>query len=517
VRNISTNVNESTIKLTHQREADGRVAITTVLLTTGDTYRESIWAQEAADRARYVNNLCADKPGIGTSERKEIRKEIEKIARATAIDLRFDTSGKVNGRASCSARCGRDRRSSRRPVSTCSRTTSDKRRSSTSRRTSPAATRASRKIARVEKDLDALFRAELQRILTTPAQPSRLGFDPERPEKPAYELIDGVGLIWRKPTAGGGEIPTLLTNFTAKIVANVVRTDGVDRTRDLEIEAALKGRAPQRFTVKATEFEDMRWPMRELGGEAVIEPEDGFNRRARGGDPEAQHERRAQGPAHAHRLDGNRRAVGLPPRRRRNRRGRPAAADRRRAGRRADALRAAGAAGDPAWLKRCIRASLRILELGAAHIVYPLYCSIWRPLLGECDLSTFINGRTQSFKSELGVARRAALRRDDAREGAARIVGLDAQSPARHGVQVEGRAVPDRRLQARRAQGARRRGDAQARRQDPARPGQPLGARPVRRVRQQPREQAAARHDHRDRRGAAVRSEPCARACGSST
>jgi hypothetical protein len=401
VRNISTNVNESTIKLTHQREADGRVAITTVLLTTGDTYRESIWAQEAADRARYVNNLCADKPGIGTSERKEIRKELEKIARATAIDLRFDTSGKVNGRASCSARLW----SGSKIIETASLNllAHDQRQKAIKHIAPYVAGRnaSKRKIARVEKDLDVLFRAELQRILTTPAQPSRLGFDPERPEKPAYELIDGVGLIWRKPTAGGGELPTLLTNFTARIVANVVRTDGVEKTRDLEIEAGLKGRPPQRFIVKAAEFEDMRWPMRELGGEAVIEPEDGFNRRARAAIQKLS-TNVVQKVLHTHTgwMQSDEQWVYL------HAGGVIAAADQppRIDVALGDALsryELPAPPSDPAWLKQCIRASLRILELGAAHIVYPLYCSIWRPLLGECDLSTFINGRTQSFKSEL--------------------------------------------------------------------------------------------------------------------
>src|SRR4051794_23292301 len=89
----NTTTDESTIKLTHKRTADGRVEVTTVLLESGETFTLPIDAQEAQERSRYINDLCGDKPGIGTQERRWIRSELQKIARATAIDLRFDTCG----------------------------------------------------------------------------------------------------------------------------------------------------------------------------------------------------------------------------------------------------------------------------------------------------------------------------------------------------------------------------------------------------------------------------------------
>jgi hypothetical protein len=136
-----------------------------------------------------------------------------------------------------------------------------------------------RKLVDAEKRLRRLFMAEFQRVLPMPAQQPQ-GFDPLRAagEVP-YELVDGVGIIWRKKLMGGGEMPTLLTNFTAKITATVFRTDGVDRACEFEIEAAMRGKPPRRFTVKQKEFEEMSWPGRELGAEAGVEPENGFDRR----------------------------------------------------------------------------------------------------------------------------------------------------------------------------------------------------------------------------------------------
>jgi hypothetical protein len=390
---------ESTIKLTHQRDPDGRVTVTTILVEAGETFARPIFAQETEDRARYVNDLCADKPGIGSIERRWIRKELEKIARATSIDLRWDTSPKINGRASSSARLW----SGTKVIETASlNLLSPDQRAKAIKHLAPfiAGRNASkRRLTQAEKDLTRLFMEELQRVLTTPAaQPPRPGVDADKVD---YQRLDGVGMVWLKP-AQGGTVPQLLTNFTARIVANVVRTDGVEKTRDLEIEAALRGKAPQRFTVKAGDFEDMRWPMQELGGEAIIEPEDGYNRRARVAIQKTSTDV-AQKVLHTHtgwmeadgqwvylHAGGIIAAEGIA----------PPSIDVALS----DALaryELPAPPADPAWLRQCIRASLRMLDLAPPQITYPLYCTIWRPLLGECELSTFLNGRTQSFKSEL--------------------------------------------------------------------------------------------------------------------
>lgn len=79
-----------------------------------------------------------------------------------------------------------------------------------------------------------------------------------------------TGLVWMRPTTDGA-ISTPLTNFVATIVGDVQRDDGVEITRALALEATLHER-PVRFTLPATQFAAMAWPIEHLGAEAVIYP-----------------------------------------------------------------------------------------------------------------------------------------------------------------------------------------------------------------------------------------------------
>ena len=54
---------------------------------------------------------------------------------------------------------------------------------------------------------------------------------------PPYEATP-AGMIWRKPTKDG-PVETRLSNFTAKIVADVTENDGVETRRFFEVEAEL--------------------------------------------------------------------------------------------------------------------------------------------------------------------------------------------------------------------------------------------------------------------------------------
>src|SRR5207249_6063954 len=75
---------------------------------------------------------------------------------------------------------------------------------------------------------------------------------------------------WSKPTQHG-DVDILLTNFTARIVADVVEDDGAELRRCYEIEAQLGGRTST-FTIPATQFAAMRWPTEHLGARAIVEP-----------------------------------------------------------------------------------------------------------------------------------------------------------------------------------------------------------------------------------------------------
>jgi hypothetical protein len=80
-----------------------------------------------------------------------------------------------------------------------------------------------------------------------------------------------AGLVWEKPTKDG-VVPVPLTNFTARIIADVVRDDGSgERTREFEIEATLAG-GTRRFAVAADRFAGMAWVTEHLGAGAIVYP-----------------------------------------------------------------------------------------------------------------------------------------------------------------------------------------------------------------------------------------------------
>jgi hypothetical protein len=394
-----TEVHESTIGLSHQRDADGKVTVT-ALLFGGQAFKRSIWVQEAQERASYLNDLVAECPGIA-SERKIIRAELQKIARATEIDLRFEPLGHVNGSARYSARLWSGSRVIETvPVDLFNPSSREK----GIKHLAPflaGRNAGKRKLVDAENRLRRLFTAEFQRVASMPAQRPQ-GFDPLRAagEIP-YELVDGVGIIWRKKLLGGGEMPTLLTNFTAKITATVWRTDGVDRGCEYEVEAAMRGKAPRRFIVKQKEFEEMSWPGRELGAEAGVEPENGFERRTAAAIRKLSGEI-LQRVLYTHtgwmKLDdvgyvylhagGIISAVESPP-------SIQVALDSGVA----NYLLPAPPQGEE--LRTAIRASLRMLEMAPGHVVYPPYCLIWRSILRRSKFMVHVVGRTGTFKSEL--------------------------------------------------------------------------------------------------------------------
>jgi len=83
-------------------------------------------------------------------------------------------------------------------------------------------------------------------------------------------LATNTGILWRKPIREG-EILIPLTNFTAKIVADVVRDDGTERETAFEIEA-IQGERAVRFIIPAARFGGMNWPTEFLGAEAIVYP-----------------------------------------------------------------------------------------------------------------------------------------------------------------------------------------------------------------------------------------------------
>jgi hypothetical protein len=220
-------------------------------------------------------------------------------------------------------------------------------------------------------------------------------------EKPSavYEENNGE-LIWRKAT-NQGEVPVQLTNFRARIVSDIIEDDGIDPKHVLEIEACCR-RGKRTFCVPASEFTKMNWAIEKLGGEACIEAGIGLRDHARAA---IQH------------LSTNiaRRRVFLH------------TGFRKIGGQyfylhAGGAIGAQGATGDisvrlpPSLtpfnlpeppkgerLEEAIRASLAMLELGPARIMFPLYAAIWRAPLGPADFTIFPTGETGVFKTAIAL------------------------------------------------------------------------------------------------------------------
>jgi len=222
----------------------------------------------------------------------------------------------------------------------------------------------------------------------------------EAPPVPYRETSHGI--VLEKPTREG-PIDTPLTNFTARIVGDVVEDDGAEQRRSFEIEAELRGRRST-FSVPAERFSGMGWPAEHLGAAAIVQPGFGTRDHARAaiqmlsGDVPLRH-------LYAHigwrEIDG--RWVYLHA-------GGPIGPEGPLTevkvslgdGRLGDYSLPAPPSGDD--LVRAIGASLRFLELAPLPIAVPLLAAVYRAPLGEAspvDLSLALVGPTGTQKTEL--------------------------------------------------------------------------------------------------------------------
>jgi hypothetical protein len=194
------------------------------------------------------------------------------------------------------------------------------------------------------------------------------------------------------------EVDIPLTNFSARIVAEVSRDDGAEKTRTFEIEATLKG-SPSKFTISAASFSGMRWPVEQIGSGAVVYAGVGTADHTRTAIQLLSQNTKTR-TVYAHsgwrKIDGS--WVYLHS---------------------GGALGANGAvegvevelppelaafkleiANDP---MPAVRASMRMLDLGPDHLTVPVYGAILRAIIGGADFSIFEYGRTGSFKTELAA------------------------------------------------------------------------------------------------------------------
>lgn len=222
----------------------------------------------------------------------------------------------------------------------------------------------------------------------------------DRPEPP-YVATD-EGLFWRRPSreARGG-MATQLTNFTARIAADVTLDDGAEKRRVFVIEANLRERHI-RFDLPAEHFAAMSWPTAYLGPMAIVYSGSAIKDNARvaiqllsGTIPAQQvfthmgwrelddarwvylHAGGAIGPGEYRGV-----SVALP-----------------------DDLAHYHLPEPPQdeELQQSIRASLACLEVAPDHVSIPPYAALWRAVLGGADCSVHLTGRTGEGKSELAA------------------------------------------------------------------------------------------------------------------
>lgn len=214
-----------------------------------------------------------------------------------------------------------------------------------------------------------------------------------------YVERQGGGLVWMKPTMSG-VVPVVLTNFTAKIVAEVVRDDGTEQEVTFEVEAS-QGNRTSKFNVSASRFPAMNWPVEQLGASAIVNAGQSTKDHARAaiqflsgknivrrvvythtgwreinpGTHAFLHAGGAIGP------DGEVHDVGVEF---------------------SGALSSFRLPKPPEGedLVHAIKAALRILELGPREVTFPAFCAVWRAGIGACDFGLHFCGPSGVFKSE---------------------------------------------------------------------------------------------------------------------
>ena len=248
------------------------------------------------------------------------------------------------------------------------------------------------------------------------------------------------GIVWNKPTRHGTS-PTRLTNFTAKIIADVVEDDGAEEKQAYEIEARSGGRL-RRFEVPAVSFASMGWVARHLGASAFVYPGFGYKDHASvairslsgevaerrnfahtgwreiEGEWAYLHAGGAIGPKGP--LTGVEVAMGD--------------------GRLGDCV--LPEPPEDGALVEAVRASLRFLDLAPPEVAYPLLAAVYRAPLGEAvpvDLSLHLVGPTGAYKTETHGHGPGPLRGGVQRPQPPGQLGVHGQQPREAGLPAQRR------------------------------------------------------------------------------
>jgi hypothetical protein len=205
--------------------------------------------------------------------------------------------------------------------------------------------------------------------------------------------------LFRTTMKGEGLMQTQLTNFQAVITASIGLDDGVETKYEFEIAAELLGRRTQ-FTIPASDFGAMNWPIERLGAAAITYPNQrDYARTAIQSLSLTAEQRFIYTHTGWRKVDGSwvfLHAGGAIA-------GTGAVADVK--------VRLAGQMSryelrlppSRESLVTAIRASLKLAELGPAPISFPLLAATYRAVLGEADFAIHLAGETGAFKSEVAA------------------------------------------------------------------------------------------------------------------
>jgi hypothetical protein len=190
-----------------------------------------------------------------------------------------------------------------------------------------------------------------------------------------------------------------LSNYAAKVTTNIILDDGVEISREFEIQAMLIGRSFQ-FTLPSSEFARMDWPIERMGVTATTYPnQKEYARAAIQSFSYSAHDRTIYTHTGWRLIDGKwcfldaSGAIGA------NGRGSEVA------------VRLSGSISgyklqmpaDEHALQAAVRASLRLLQLAPPPISFPLLAATYRAVLGCADFGLHLAGETGAFKSELAA------------------------------------------------------------------------------------------------------------------
>jgi hypothetical protein len=191
---------------------------------------------------------------------------------------------------------------------------------------------------------------------------------------------------------------TTLTNFAARITADLIIDDGEQENREFEFEALLDGEAIS-FSIPAAEFGRMDWVAKRLGPRAIVYPGQQQHTRAAiqslsGPIPQkrifAQTGWRKIGSDWVYLHGGG--ALGATD---------PSNAIQVRLPSALESYRLEFPHGSEQ--ANAVRASLRFLDVAPDRISIPLLAAVYRASLGNTDFSVFVTGKSGVFKSSLAA------------------------------------------------------------------------------------------------------------------